>query len=283
MVVRNNQRKLSGQRPSPSPFFQEFSRYGGWRTIIVTYVSQTDANLFLPQWVEAIVVHKIFISHTWRASNTYYRGLLRLLDEADKADIVDLSVLNRNRIDGDNIRRRGWVLRFLKAADTVLVVNTLDITNPLVQSELRLAERHEIPIVAIDPPKRHGAPGRSEIAAIAGAYSARWTSHNIVDAIRTAVSAKSRASKAREPLMHYAFQSVAVAAAGERLTPVELEAVRGDDEVPILATSSAAKARGQLPLNALSRLRENSITRKTALLPLLVRTSLLSRSRQVRN
>jgi hypothetical protein len=204
------------------------------------------------------------------------------LDEANKSDIVGLSVPNIDQLDSDKIRRRGWLLKALKAADAALVVNTMDVADTLIQSELRLAERHEIPIVAINPPKRHSATEMSEFAAIARAYSAHWTSQDIAHAIRTAVSEKPRAAKAQELVVHYAYQSVAAAAASERLTPLELEAVRGDDEAPISATPPAAKARGQLPRDVLFRPRENLSTRAPALLPLLLRASLVSRSRQVR-
>jgi hypothetical protein len=137
--------------------------------------------------------------------------------------------------------------------------------------------------VIINPPKRHGVPNTSEFTVIARAYPARWTSQNIVDAIRIAVSEKSRASKAHEPLVHYAYQSIAIVAAGQTLTPLELEAVRGDDEAPISATPPAAKARGQLPCDVLFRPRENSIARASVLLLPLPRASLLSRGREVRN
>jgi hypothetical protein len=224
-------------------------------------------------------MYNIFISHTWRASNAYYRGLIRLLDEADKFDIVALSVPNLHRLESDTVRCRGWVLKALKAADAVLVVDTpMDINSPLVQSELRVAERHKIPIVAINPPKSHGAAKASEFAANARAYSARWTSQDILDAIRTAVREMPRVSQAKTPLLHYAYESIAAAAAGEPLTLMELEAVRGDDEAAISATS-AAKARGQRPRDVLFRQRESLISRASALLPLLVRTALFSRSR----
>jgi len=228
-------------------------------------------------------VYKIFISHTWRASNTYYRGLIRLLDEANKSDTVGLSVPNIHQLDSDKFRWRGRLLKALKAADALLVVVTpADITNVLIQSELRLAEQHEIPIVTIDPPKRHSASKTLESAAIAHAYSAQWTSQNIVDAIKTAVCEKPRASKAHA-LGHYAYQPVAAAAAGQPLISLELEAVRGDDEARISETCSAAEAKGQLPRDVLFRPRENSIARALALLPLPGRASSFSWGREVRN
>src|SRR5262249_21185365 len=111
-----------------------------------------------PSKKEVIFMCNIFISYAWRESNAYYRGLIRLLDEANKSDIAGLSVPNLHQLGSDSIRCRGWVLKALKAADAVLVVDTpVDINSPLVQSELRVAERQEIPIVAI---KSSQAPWR---------------------------------------------------------------------------------------------------------------------------
>ena len=39
-----------------------------------------------------VMAYRIFISHVWRAQNTYYWGLIRLLAQAKRFSFVDLSV-----------------------------------------------------------------------------------------------------------------------------------------------------------------------------------------------
>ena len=175
---------------------------------------------------EAGVAYRIFVSHVWRSHHEYYRGLVRLLDQAKHFKFVDLSVPKLRPFDAE---ARDDILRLLSGADVVVTINTPVIgKSPAVQDELTEAERLHIPIVAVRTPKRGGRRRTSSFPALKRAYSAQWTSRSIVAAIREAVRNRPR-SAASSPSAEFAFEPInsALAAAPDRIS-VE---VRGDDEV----------------------------------------------------
>lgn len=140
------------------------------------------------------MAYKIFISHVWRAQNLYYLGLIRLLADAKRFDFHDLSIPKFRPLEGGYDEVREDVLRALRTADVVLVINTPVITNsPPVQDELAEAERLGIPIIVVSPPKRDGAQRQSQCPAVQRAlYRASWGAKSLVVQIRTAIRARSK-------------------------------------------------------------------------------------------
>jgi hypothetical protein len=157
---------------------------------------------------------KIFVSHVWNAQHKYYWDLIRLLDQASRFSFVDLSVPKLRPFDGDYDAVRNEILTVLRQADVILVINTPVITKSHpVKDELREAEEHGIPIIAIKPAAGHGITKSSRLDAIERAHKANWTTKSIVGAIKKATKKKSgRHRTVLEPAIGTAYEDVGDAA-----------------------------------------------------------------------
>ena len=156
------------------------------------------------------MARKIFVSHVWNGQHKYYWDLISLLDQARRFSFVDLSVPKLRPFDGDYKVVRNDILRVLRQADVVLVINTPIITNSEpVKDELREAEEHNIPIIAIKPAARHGKTKASRLDVIRRADKAHWTVNSIVGAIKKATKKRPGARRTMlEPVPDAAYEDV---------------------------------------------------------------------------
>jgi hypothetical protein len=173
------------------------------------------------------MARKIFESHVWNGQHRFYWDLISLLDQARRFSFVDLSVPRLRPFDGDYTAVRNEILGVLRQADVVLVINMPIITNSEpVKDELREAEEHGIPIIAIKPAARHGITKASRLDVIKRADKANWTANSIVSAIRKATKKRRTALKtALEPFADAAYEPISDAAT---------EAPRSHDKIVLL-------------------------------------------------
>jgi hypothetical protein len=173
------------------------------------------------------MAYKIFISTGGRTHHKDYWGLIRLLDRAKRFRFHDLSVPRIRTLDGDHHSLvMQDILKGLATADALLVIDTPVIINSrAVKVELAEAQRLNVPIIAVNPPRRRGTNARV-LRDIVGLRRAPWTCKGIVDAIREAVNSKPR-STARPA---ESDQDRAWVADTAPLAPSEAAKVRLDDE-----------------------------------------------------
>jgi hypothetical protein len=173
------------------------------------------------------MAYKIFISSGGRTHHKDYWGLIRLLDRAKRFRFRDLSVPRIRTLDGDRHSLvMQDVLKRLGTADALLVIDTPVIINSrAVKVQLAEAQRLNIPIIAVNPPRRRGTNARV-LRDIVGLRRAPWTCKGIVDAIREAMNSKPRSTaRPAEPDQNHEW-----VAETDPLAPSEVAKVRDDDE-----------------------------------------------------
>jgi hypothetical protein len=177
-----------------------------------------------------VMPYKIFISSGGRTHHRDYWGLIRLLDRAKGLRFRDLSVRRTRPRDGDNHSLvMQDILKVLATADALLVIDTPVIINSrAVKVELAEAQRLNIPIIAVNPPRRRGTNARV-LRDIVGLRRARWTCKGIVEAIREAVHSKPRpTARPAEPDQDHEWVADTAALASS-----EVANVRDDEEEEI--------------------------------------------------
>ncbi len=206
------------------------------------------------------MAYQIFISHVWRRQNDYYQGLIRLLDQAQRFGFKDLSVPRIRYLDGEAEPVKEQILAVLRTADVVLVVNTPVVSrSSYVQEELNEAEKYGIPIIAINPPKRHGSMSGSQFPAILKARKALWTTKSIVEAIREETKTRRRIEAVSPKFAtEVPYESVSDARSEEEpLSPAEFAEVRGDDEQSTGDVAPAPLPQGESPKDVLFQPKED--------------------------
>jgi hypothetical protein len=172
------------------------------------------------------MAYKIFISSGGRTHHKDYWGLIRLLGRA-KSRVRELSVPRIRTLDGDQHSSVIQdILKGLATADALLVIDTpVIMNNRAVKVELAEAQRLNIPIIAVNPPRCRGTNARI-LRDIIGLRRAPWTCKGIVDAIREAVNRKPRlTARPAEPDQDHEW--VADIAP---LAPSEIAKVRDEEE-----------------------------------------------------